>query len=180
VTLYFLLPFAYFDLQVHTANLMTKNLLKSFSIYGLFGTKDVHIPFDEDIKILIGENGLGKTQVLNIFYYTLTKDFLKLDDFPFERIELSFGKETIKITKEDIREIISKNENIPTELEEWFTQFVKSERTKEKIGKSTPSEDKNVFNVNVSVGKKQGKKSTPHLEDCAELTKRYLRKAKRN
>ncbi|MGC1246688.1 MAG: hypothetical protein WA865_10805 [Spirulinaceae cyanobacterium] len=71
VTLYFLLPFAYFDLQVHTANLMTKNLLKSFSIYGLFGT-------------------------------------------------------------------------------------------------------------NVSVGNKQGKKSTPHLEDCAELTKRYLRKAKRN
>ncbi len=47
---------------------MKPNSIKSFSIYGLFGTNDVHVPFDENIKILVGENGLGKTQVLDILY----------------------------------------------------------------------------------------------------------------
>ncbi len=54
---------------------MKTSNLKSFSIYGLFGTTDVHIPFEEDVKILAGENGIGKTQVLNIFYYTLSCKF---------------------------------------------------------------------------------------------------------
>lgn len=83
---------------------MEKSSIKSFSVYGLFGTDDVCIPFDESIKILIGENGLGKTQILNIFYYTLTRDFLKLTEFPFERVELKLDGETIKITKEEVTE----------------------------------------------------------------------------
>ncbi len=84
---------------------MKINSLKSFSIYGLFGTDDVHIPLEEPVKILIGENGLGKTQVLNIFYYTLQRDFDKLADFPFERIELKFNdNDTVKFSKDDILE----------------------------------------------------------------------------
>ena len=64
---------------------MSESIIKRFSIYSFFGTDDVHIPFDENIKILIGENGLGKTQVLNIFYYTLTRNFSKLNEFVFDR-----------------------------------------------------------------------------------------------
>ena len=60
---------------------MKSGNIKSFSVFGLFGTDDVHIPFDENVKILIGENGLGKTQVLNLFYYTLTRKFFKLSEF---------------------------------------------------------------------------------------------------
>ena len=52
-------------------NKSPRSIIKSFSIYGLFGTQDVHIDFDENIKIIIGENGLGKTQLLNIIYYLL-------------------------------------------------------------------------------------------------------------
>ena len=65
--------------------------IKSFSVYGLFGTHYVHIPFDENIKILIGENGLGKTQVLNIFYYTLCRKFEKLIEYPFDKLTLKFS-----------------------------------------------------------------------------------------
>ncbi len=39
---------------------MHSSNIKSFSIYGLFGTDNVHILFDENIKILIGEKGLEK------------------------------------------------------------------------------------------------------------------------
>ena len=72
---------------------MKLNNIKSFSVYGLFGTSDVHIPFDNDVKILIGENGLGKTQILNIFYYTLTRNFDKLLDFPFDKTIIEFCDE---------------------------------------------------------------------------------------
>jgi predicted ATP-binding protein involved in virulence len=81
---------------------MDKSIIKSFLVYGLFGTDDVHIPFEENTKILIGENGLGKTQILNIFYYTLTRDFFKLTEFPFDRVELNFDNKTVQITREEI------------------------------------------------------------------------------
>ena len=69
---------------------MKTSNLKSFSIYGLFGTQDVHIPFDEDIKILIGENGLGKTQILGMLYCLLNGNIEKLSDYSFDRLELVF------------------------------------------------------------------------------------------
>ncbi|POZ49826.1 AAA family ATPase [Methylovulum psychrotolerans] len=92
---------------------MNTSPIKSFSVYGLFGTSDVHIPFDENIKILVGENGLGKTQVLNILYYTLTQNFLKLSEFYFERLVLRFSEsdaDAIEINIENIK-IINKSVN---------------------------------------------------------------------
>lgn len=81
--------------------------IKSFSVYGLFGTHDVHIPFDENIKVLIGENGLGKTQVLNIFYYTLTQNFFRLSEFNFDSVKLVFlNDELIQIKKQELDELI--------------------------------------------------------------------------
>jgi len=80
-------------------------MIKSFSVYGLFGTSDVHIPFDSNIKILIGENGLGKTQILNIFYYTLNRKFEKLIDYSFDKIEIQFTDcEPIEISKYEIED----------------------------------------------------------------------------
>lgn len=69
---------------------MKKSNLKSFSIKSLFGDRDVNIPFNDDIKILIGENGLGKTTVLNMMYYTLTNKLFKLKDFDFKSLEMAF------------------------------------------------------------------------------------------
>ncbi len=82
---------------------MKANNIKSFSVYGLFGTDDIIIPFDKDIKILIGENGLGKTQVLNLFYYTLTRNFFRLGEFHFDKLIIEFRNcKPIEITKKSI------------------------------------------------------------------------------
>lgn len=81
---------------------MTTSFIKSFSVYGLFGKDDVHIAFDENIKILIGENGIGKTQILNIFYYSLTRNFSKLSEFPFDKIEILFDSKFISIEHQEI------------------------------------------------------------------------------
>ncbi|MBW3130900.1 AAA family ATPase [Hymenobacter profundi] len=83
--------------------------IKSFSVHKLFGTTDVNIPFENNIKILIGENGLGKTQVLNIFYYTLTKNFSKLSEYNFESLRITFKDDTfMSLSKSDIEDMYEK------------------------------------------------------------------------
>jgi predicted ATP-dependent endonuclease of OLD family len=106
------------------------NKIKSFSVYGLFGTDDVHIPFNDDVKILIGENGLGKTHILNIFYYTLTRNFQRLQEFSFEKLVLEFAnRNKIEISKNSISTFygeIYKNSFIKDFIEEYgFPQFEK-------------------------------------------------------
>lgn len=69
--------------------------IKKFTINGLFNAQNVVIPFENNIKILIGENGLGKTTILNSLYYLLTKKWHKLIKIPFDTIELEFDNNSI-------------------------------------------------------------------------------------
>lgn len=69
-------------------------MLKRFKIKKLFGFRDIDIVFEDTVKILIGENGLGKTTALNALYYVLTQKYHKLSKIDFEEIliTLSSGK----------------------------------------------------------------------------------------
>ena len=49
-----------------------KPTVENFEILGLFGGKDVKLSFTNKVQIYIGENGLGKTTVLNTLYYLLS------------------------------------------------------------------------------------------------------------
>jgi len=102
---------------------MNTSNIKSFSVHGLFGTDDVHIPFDENIKILVGENGIGKTQLLNLFYYTLTKKYLRLGEFHFDKLILEFRKgNRIEIPKSKVDELIQEIYDYPV-LKDFIDQF---------------------------------------------------------
>lgn len=104
---------------------MENNIIKSFRVEGLFGTNNVDIIFDENKKILIGENGLGKTQILNLLYYTLTRNFMRLNDFNFEKLIIVFEndkKNTVEIKKEEIQKTIDKLYKAP-EIKEFIKEF---------------------------------------------------------
>lgn len=93
---------------------MKTSNIHSFAVYGLFGTTDVFIPFNEDVKILIGENGIGKTQVLNLFYYTLTQNFFRLSEFHFHKLVLTFcNEEKVEITKREVVELVKQTYSHP-------------------------------------------------------------------
>lgn len=98
------------------------NYIKRFSVVGLFGTNDVHIFFDKNKKILIGENGLGKTQILNLLYYTLTRNFLRLNDFNFFKLIIEFQNGSIEINKEDVEKVIDKLYKEP-EIKDFIKEF---------------------------------------------------------
>jgi len=77
--------------------------LKSFAINGLFGFKDVAIPFDKEALILIAENGSGKTTILNTLYYSISCKFDKLSTVEFESVVLEFTSgDRVEIKKSDL------------------------------------------------------------------------------
>ena len=78
--------------------------LKSFSINGLFGFKNVSIPFDKESVILIAENGSGKTTILNALYYSVSCKFHKLSSIDFHSIILEFASGvSVEIKKSDLK-----------------------------------------------------------------------------
>lgn len=89
---------------VRMENKMNMTSLKLFRIIGLFGKYNVDLPFDKQVNIYIGENGLGKTTILNCLYYTLEKNYTKLESIAFERIEIQFKDvdNPFSITKTDV------------------------------------------------------------------------------
>lgn len=88
-------------------------MLKAFKIKKLFGEFDVNLSFRKGANIFVGENGCGKTTILNCLYYILTSNFEKLAKINFEEIELILDKKPpIKFSKIEML----KNKNSSIEL----------------------------------------------------------------
>lgn len=83
-----------------------KPIIEEFSVIGLFSDYNIKIEFHDNVKIIVGENGIGKTTVLNMFYYTISKeptDFLKLKEYDFKSISIKFSSgRNIQFSKEAI------------------------------------------------------------------------------
>lgn len=98
--------------------------LKKFIINDLFGYQTVEIPFDKDYKILIGENGLGKTTVLNTLYFVLSKKYDRLSKVSFSSIELHLdNKKKIIIVKSQLVNYVNRNNE---EGRSHFTELLAS------------------------------------------------------
>ncbi|MGG3681616.1 AAA family ATPase [Aeribacillus sp. FSL K6-3256] len=75
--------------------------LERFEIIGLNGDKDVSLTFDNNIRILLGENGTGKTTILTTLYYILSRKFYQLNNIEFSEIHLHLSSnEVITLEKE--------------------------------------------------------------------------------
>lgn len=114
---------------IRMENKMNMTNLKMFRIIGLFGKYDVELPFDKQVNIYIGENGLGKTTILNCLYYTLEKNYAKLESILFERIEILFknANTLFSITKADIIAFNRKRSNHRIYHDEDYMEFFFSE-----------------------------------------------------
>lgn len=84
---------------------MARSFIQNFSIKGLFGYKDVSIDFDENVKIIIAENGAGKTTILSCLYYLLNSDYESLLKIKFASISIKFDsrKDAFCFDKQQIR-----------------------------------------------------------------------------
>lgn len=90
--------------------------LKQFEIKGLFNRFDytIEFPDDENIKIITGPNGYGKTQILNILYSIFTNQSLFGFIFKSIKIELNNGEIfDLKSTEKNSTETYSKLTTFP-------------------------------------------------------------------
>lgn len=89
------------------------NLVENIRIDGLWGrSKPLTLEFDEDFNFLIGQNGTGKTTVINLIAAVLTGDFEQLDRFQYDRIQIKLRTKGSR--KRPIVEVIkTQKENIP-------------------------------------------------------------------
>lgn len=76
--------------------------VKRFVIRRLFGHKDVELNFKNQVQIYIGENGLGKTTVLNALYYVISVNFEKLSRINFSEIEIEFKNKKYCFSKPEL------------------------------------------------------------------------------
>lgn len=85
--------------------------IRLFRIIGLFGYKDVSIDFPSPYKIIVGENGSGKTTIINALYYTITKQFELLAKLNFQEIEIRFDKKsTVSFSHIEVDAYVEKEE----------------------------------------------------------------------
>jgi predicted ATP-binding protein involved in virulence len=71
--------------------------INKITIKGFLSQYNVDIPLSDNIKILVGENGLGKTQILNIIYATLSRKFEKLLTYSFEEVIIYFNDDSLEV-----------------------------------------------------------------------------------
>ena len=81
-------------------------LVERFSIKGLFGKKDVDLTFKGKAQIYIGENGLGKTTILNALNFLLSCDFTNLINIVFSRIDIVLSGKEYSFSKDEIKTYI--------------------------------------------------------------------------
>jgi len=99
-------------------------MIEKFEIIGLLGDRNISIDFqkDENIKILVGENGTGKTHILNILYYILSGKINKLVDIEFERIILKIkDNNEIIVNQKDILLLYRANGDYHCKLKKYLS-----------------------------------------------------------
>lgn len=69
--------------------------LHSLSILGLHGTLTVDVKFNEEITLLVGINGCGKTSVLNVVEWLLKPDMKQLASIDYSRLCLKFSEKRV-------------------------------------------------------------------------------------
>ena len=81
------------------------HLISSVRIEGFWGNYDFEVPIDPRVTFLIGQNGTGKTTLINLIAAALTGDFKTLDRLPFRRVIIRLtpqkegGKPSITVAK---------------------------------------------------------------------------------
>jgi hypothetical protein len=76
--------------------------LTRFEIRGLFGSRNIDMDLDGPALILVGPNGLGKSNAASIFYLFTTRQWSRLLDHSFNSIVAHFENDSYELSRNDI------------------------------------------------------------------------------
>lgn len=84
---------------------MSSYFIESFKIDKLWGYQDIDLTFNNDVNVLIGPNGSGKTTILNLLHSILSGDLRRVVNFNFQQAKIglkSFKSNSVRTIKVDI------------------------------------------------------------------------------
>ena len=84
---------------------MSSYFIESLKIDKLWGYRDIDLTFNNDVNILIGPNGSGKTTILNLLHAILSGDLRSVLNFNFQHAKIglkSFKDNSVCTIKVDI------------------------------------------------------------------------------
>lgn len=82
-------------------------MIKSIFIKSLWGDKDISIRIRNNILIIVGENGTGKSTILRIIYEFLSCKWSDLSIENFDLIIVEFENQTVSISKQELKRLDS-------------------------------------------------------------------------
>lgn len=81
----------------------TPSVLEMFEVTGLNGFKNLSLYSPNCVRIVVAENGTGKTTLLNMLYAVLSKKILKLHQFNFNALTIKFqGTEKYTVSRDEL------------------------------------------------------------------------------
>ncbi len=82
---------------------MTSNLSR-FQVIGLHGAINMDVRLEDNRLVLVGENGTGKSTLANLIYCFLTRQWDRLREFRFSRLQAHFGEQELVLTPEHLEQ----------------------------------------------------------------------------
>lgn len=107
---------------------MPNYFIESFKITKLWGYRDIDLTFNNNVNILIGPNGSGKTTILNLLHAILSADLPNLLNVNFEQAEIKLrefkGKSVRTVTAkinvvESVLELRIGNKKFPLNADDY-------------------------------------------------------------
>lgn len=108
---------------------MEESFIQEFEIRGLFGYKNICITFKSPTLIIIGENGFGKTSILNALNFILehtTKSYQRLLEIKFDIIRVKIHDRDFSLEKYLIERYVKYKESNDKDGNHSFIDFIKS------------------------------------------------------
>ena len=84
---------------------MSSYFIESFKIDKLWGYRPINLTFNNDVNVLIGPNGSGKTTILNLLHSILSGDLRSVVNFNFQQAKIglkSFKSNSVRTITVDI------------------------------------------------------------------------------
>lgn len=84
---------------------MHEEILEEFSINGLNGESNVHLKFVDNVKVIVSENGYGKTTIISLLYYFLNAN-KKIMKFNFKSLSFKLRDDVRHVYPKEILNVL--------------------------------------------------------------------------
>lgn len=89
---------------------MSDYKINSIQILGFWGEYTCKNNFNDDINIIIGRNGSGKTTFMNILHAALSIDMFELSECEFQEIKIILNNTDSNVAIEILKKILMRKE----------------------------------------------------------------------